>query len=380
VAFQYISFHPLTRQQLAPAFKMSGVSWSETVNGNGTFSGTIAMPDDDVTQTMIKVATEPDESAIFIRNTATNNWDWCGVVTEQEWDRSKNTIVVTAVEFRSWPYQVFLGPKLDLTGDNAYGWAGVDQLTIARDIITYATTGGITDGRPQIAIGDEVSGKVRDLNIKGLDFKYAGELLDTISTRDGGFEWYLEPRTSAVDGLPELVLRLYFPQRGGIIDGLLFKSTDSGGNLVVDGSIKKSSTERRTRIWTVGSTETSPFAVDSDPAIPSGYTLLRERLTNYSTVTNRTTLASHARAERLFRSPKLNLLTVKVTETNPDVSTYRTGDRGRLILKDRMYDLDLPSVRIISREITPASGAGVVKLTLDLNDFELPEVDAGGAV
>lgn len=375
MAFQFVSYHPLSGVFLG-RLNFSTVSWSEVVNGSGALEGTITLPDDPDALAALAVAVEPDEAAIYVRDDASSSYVWGGVVTDQRWNDVDSTITITASDWRSWLYDVFLGPRDDFTGDNLYDWDQVDQLEIAREIVGYATLGGSTAGRPVILLGSETSGKPRDLHEKGLNFRYAGEVIDTMATRDGGFEWWISIVPGAGGG-PVPRLSLAYPQRGGLVAGLLLRKTNAGANFKIVGDISRSSATRRTRVWTTGFAETLPFAADTDPAISGGLTLLREKQTSYDNVTDRTTLAEHARSERLFLHSKVNLLRVRVSLTDPPVGDYTAGDRGRLILMDRWYSMDLPAVRIVERSIVPLDEGGYVDLALDLNDTELVEVDPG---
>lgn len=377
VTYQYLSCHPVSRTQLAPALNLSSVQWIETRNGNGSLTATITLPDNPQARSQLRPALEPDEAAVYVR-ASNGTYPFGGVIVEQELDWSKGVGSIVVQEWRAWLYSTFLRPKTDLSDDVIYSWTAKDQLQIARDIVSYATAGGAGDGCPQISFGTLLSGKLRDLNVKGTQFKYAGELLDSLAQRDNGFEWGIDIVDGA-DRLPSLRLALDYPERGGKIDGLIFMQTQSAANIRPVGQIRRSSAERATRQWTTGAAENnaSAFAVDSDPALPDGYTLLRERVSSYNSVTDRTTLASHAVSEREFRNPKINVLDVEVTLTSPmDINSYRAGDRGRLVLRNGWYDVDLPSVRILSREINPL--AGKVVLSLDLEDYELPEADTEG--
>lgn len=380
MGYQYISYHPLTGAQLAPPIRMSDVEWTEAVNGNGTFQGTTTLPKNDDAAQQRFLALSPDDAAIYVRNTETNRFVWGGPIVNRTWGPRAGEVEIQAVEWRSWLFNAFLPPKLDLTGDRVYGWTDVDQLQIAREIVAWATLGGPSDGRPVISAGSEMSGKIRDLNFVGLDFKYAGELIDTMANRSGGFEWTIGIEAGAQTGLPELHLQFGFPQIGAAVTGLILKRTPSGGNFTLVGDIPESTSDRRTRVWTTGNTETLPFAVDSDPLLSLGSALLRETVTNYSSVQDRTTLASHARAERVFRSIRTNIIQIEVPEKSVNSGTYRVGDRGRLLYRDRMISLDLPAVRIIERTLRPQDAGSKALLTLDLADFELPEVDTGGVV
>lgn len=372
--YEYMSCHPLQRNLLA-RLTCQKVEWVETVGGNGTLNADISLPRNPAVIAQLRAALEPDEAAFYVRD-AEGNYPFGGPIIEADWWSDSRVVKVTAQSWRAWMYNVFLAPKVDLSGDNTYGWTNKDQLQIARELAVKATIGGTADGRPAIAVeGASASGVMRDLNLKGLDFKYVGEALDSIAQRDRGFDWDILVRGGS-DGLPELAFASYFPERGSLISTILLKNTPGGANFEVKDKIDRSAAERRTRVWTTGSTETPQYAVDSDPELEDGYTLLRETHSNYSTVVERTTLASHARAERSFRSPKLHTLPLQVKMQEVDVTAFSVGDRVRLLYRDEWVTLDLASVRVIERKMMPTEETGLVDVVLDLNDTELPEIDA----
>lgn len=381
-AFQFISCHALTRQQLAPALTFIDPEIKEVVNGGAIFSGSIALPRNTYKRDQLRAALEPDEAALYAR-APDGSWPFGGPIIAQDWDKRAGRLDIVAESWRNWAYDVFaFTPTINLSGDSIIIWSQKDQLTIARDIILYLSGGGPPDGRPIIQYIEMTSGKLRDLTVKGLEFRYTGELLDSIAQRSGGFEWDILPVPDQFTGLPRPRLTLGYPEIGGAPVGLLFRHTPEGGNMTLSEPIKKQTKNRRTRIWTTGSTEQPDqnYAVDSDPGIATSSTLLRERATNYSTVINRTTLASHARAERAFRSPKTNAISVTVTEGAYPVWQYKAGDRARVIIEDDWYSLDLTAARILERNLKPRDGAGTVDMVIDLSDTVMPEVDSGGVV
>lgn len=378
VTFQYMVYHPLTRQQLAPPLQLVGPQWSEIVNGIGEFSAVVPLPPTASARDNLKTALEPDQAAIYVRS-STGQYLFGGPLVEQSWASEDGSIAIKAVEWRSWLYDTFVGPKTDLSGNNLYSWAGKDQLLIAREIVQNVIDAGIVDGRIAIETPAATSGKNRDLNISGLDFKYAGEWIDSMAKRAGGFEWRIDS-VPDTDGRPKLRLMLGYPELGSQASGLALFRTPEGGNISVSGSIIRSSVGRKSRIWATGNTETQQYAVDSDPGLKLSSSLLREKVTNYSTVVERTTLASNARAERNYLTPKLNTVNVLAQEKTLDVTAYHAGDRCRLRYSDELYDIDLASARIIERRVAPNDGAGKVDMVIDLEDFQLPESDAAGAV
>jgi hypothetical protein len=378
-SYRYASYHPVGRYMLAPSLRFRKPEWSQIVGGNGTFTGIIAVPNNANVISLLKIATAKKQSAIYVINNATGQIEWGGPVIDRKWDPNANEITVTAVEWRAWLSWVFIGPEPDLSSRNLYSFTSSDQLLTARDIVALAIENGTSEGRPNIVIGTETSGVQRDLNFTGLDFKRASELIDSMSRRDNGFEWTIESRYGS-DGLPQLYFVPSYPERGGSIAGLTFLSTPGNSNLVKYDAVDENGATQRERQWATGAGQPPDqiFAQDTDPALSSGGILLREDVTNYSSVVNRSTLASHARAERLYYAGGTELFNIQVTTGRPDAATYFAGDRGRLRIKDRWIDWDLPAVRIISKKTKPEDG--VVEIALDLNDSVLPEVDPGGLI
>lgn len=379
-SYRYLSCHPVNRAMLAPSLRFRKPEWSQIVGGNGTFTGVIAVPQDPKAIALIRNATTKKQSAIYVVNNDTDQIEWGGPVIDRKWDASSNEITVTAIEWRAWLSWVFLGPQTDLSAINHYSFVNTDQLLSARTIVQFAVGGGTADGRPNITTGSELSGVARDLNFTGLDFKRAAEAIDSMARRDKGFEWTIESRPSPSDGLPQLYFVPSYPQRGSLVPGLTFLSIPGNSNLVKYDPINEDGSTQRERQWATGAGQPPdmPYAQDSDPLLTSGGLLLREDVTNYSTVTNRSTLASHARAERLFYADGTELFNIQVPTGNPDCSSYFAGDRGRLRISDRWVDLDFPATRIVSKKTKPEDG--VVDISLDLNDARLPENDPGGVI
>lgn len=380
--YQYLSCHPVTRAKLA-TLRPTDPAWVTTVNGNGSFSATFALPDNEDVVRLMRVALEPDQAAIYVKD-AGGRFPWGGPIIEQSWNPNEGTVTITAVEWRSWFSTVMLTPMVDMSSDILYGWTNKDQLQIAREIVSLVTAAGAADGRPPVTIGTETSGKNRDLNILGTEFRTAAEALDSMANRSGGFEWTIEVRPDPSDGLPRLYFVVYFPQRGTLVSGLVFKKTPTGtSNLVSYGPVRKSSADLRMRQWATGAGQPPDllFAVDTEPTLALNNRLMREDRTSYSSVVDRTTLSSHARNERLFYANSKELLTISHALAKPDADSYSAGDRAVLRVEDQWLvdgGYDLPAVRIVQKKVTP--GKGLVELVLDLDDYLLPEVDVSGGV
>lgn len=348
--------------------------FNDPLAGIGVLTGNAVLsPAQDVDKLALLTAT--DEVALYVVSDGGVYW-WAGVIKARPWDPVNRLRQVAATAWKGWLATRFIGPNaaVNPVTDVVYGYTATDQLTIAQNIIGFATA---DTGCPTIAVGGETSGVVRDLNWLGSDFRYAADLIDSMASRSGGFDWAIQASQDAVTHRPVLRFVPYYPQRGNQSVALTFRKVPNGGNIIVDSPVDDSSTERRTRVWTTGkgSPPDRKMAYDEDPDVDAELTLLTETVTNYSSVDTIATLATNARAERNFRGVPTNTMAVKALFHDLDPTLYATGDRIQLVYADEGLSLSLPSVRIIDRQmhINPADGAPYAVITLDLSDTELPD-------
>lgn len=373
--FTYMAYHPLQRTQIA-SLTLRDPVWTESVNAGSVLTAKVTVPDNPFQIARIKEATQPDQSALYVYS-GLGRIPWGGVVKKREWNEESNSYTITVLEWRSWLFTQVVGPYADLSGSPSYVWTQVDQLQIARNIISIVVTGGVAAGVPPIYVDIQESGVLRDLTVLGTSMRTAGSYLDEIANREGGFEWDLEPFIDE-DGAPALRFSTHFPERGGVQPQLLFSQSS---NILSVSDIAESTESRATRIWAVGegpNAESLPYSVDDDPDLATGYVLRSDKVTTYQTVTNRTTLASYARAERRFLNSPINLVEFNVQLDSPEYNSYAKGDRCRVVIQDRVTQIDQTGVRILEREVHPDEG--YVKLTVNLNDQDALEVDEDGAV
>jgi hypothetical protein len=325
--YRYVSCHPVLRNQLDPSLRFIDAEWSWVVGGNGTLAAKITVPESQSQIDQLKIATAPKQAAIYVRNDATGTYPWGGVVIKRKWSRASNQITITCMEWRAWFYNIIMGPGAST--DITYGLAASDQLVIARDLVADALAGGTAVGVPPLLTGSETSGKQRDLTFLGSQMKYLGQQLDTVANRDGGFEWSIESRPGTIDGLPQLWFVPYFPERGTQAAGVSFRATEGGRGNFIPGDIEEDHSDRYERFWTTGA-GTAPdatWAVDSDPELATGTFLRFDGAASFSTVSDRNTLASHARRSRRFYAPGTNLVQGVVPFAKVDPETIQIGDR-----------------------------------------------------
>lgn len=375
--FNYQIYHPVSRQKLGE-LEIREPTWVEGVNGGSTFTGKVTVPGNPLKIAEIKRLTDEWRNALYV--TSGSRIPWSGPLIARKWDSDSNTLSITGIDWRTWLYRCIVGPKADGTGTNTFSYSNVDQFQLARNVIDRMFDNYVGAGFPYISYGGEMSGILRNFRISGMDFKSAGQYLDDLANMDRGFEWDIEP-SFFTDGLPLLYLQLYSPQRGAPVAGLRFVKTPGGGNILNVDELDYDANEVARRVWAVGegpNAESTPWAVDNDPELAQGTVLKTDQVTTYSGALTRANLASYARAERAYRDTTLRALSFETRLTDPDIFLYGKGDRARITLQDRWVDLDVFNCRVISREMKPDNGT--VKITVNLADTVMPEVDTGGAV
>lgn len=375
--FQYQVYHPVTRQRLG-SLKVREAKWTEVVNGATTFTGKVTVTDNPIAAASIQTCTVPYAAALYATPDQ-GTISFGGPIINRDWDGDSNTLTITAIDWKSWFYRIVLGPSMGLDPLTTT-YTGVDQLIIAGDMVGRATPPN-DYGVPAFQAATYSTGVMRNYIVTGLEFKSLGQHLDELgSLANGGFEWEVEPQYQA-DGLPLPVVQFYIPQRGGTVPGLVFSKTPQGGNILKIDDMQDDASGAAGRVWAVGegpNAESTPWAGDTDPTMAQGYYLRTDQVSKYSGALTRSQLASYARTERLYRAVFLSGLAFTVRMDNPDILSYTKGDRCRVVVRDRFLNISANNVRILSREMDPDNNT--VKLTVNLNDLTLPEVDGGGSV
>lgn len=363
--------------------ELSDVSWNDPAFGAGaSFSGKAEI-NNTQTKEKLRAFTEPDAVALYVYDDEVGQYLFGGPIFDNPWNRSDRKLEIKAQSWKSWTYSKFLGMNRSTNpvSDVIFSRSNKDQFVIARDIFTTAIGGDV--GCPAIAFGFETSGVMRDFNLQGSGFKYVGDCIDSMANRDDGFEWNIDIVPDAKRN-PTLKLGLYFPSRGNLNNQiLLLHQQKEGGNILELSDPQETSAERRSRIWATGAGQPPdmPVAFDQDPVLPTGFVLLREAVRNYSSVTQLATLASHARSERNYRNHTLQQVTIGVGLVNPKYDAYGSGDKVRLMVEDGWISWDFDAVRIVDKSfVVNNSGDNpkpdLVRLSIDLNDTELPENQA----
>ncbi|MEV6817838.1 hypothetical protein AB0M72_03690 [Nocardiopsis dassonvillei] len=370
LGFSYRVHDVLTGRPLYGAgLPITGAQWTHTLTEPGSLTGTIAITH--ANAAAIREATTPHQACVYVLDEG-NQVAWHGIVVARPWNPAERTLSLTVAHAKAW-LASRLARRMSGSEHVTWSWRDVDQFAIARDLMSFAAS---EPGCPPIVIGSQLSGVLRELTLEAQSFKAVDETIDSMAQRERGFDWDISARWNA--GRPEWVLELWYPERRQARRPLLFEATPHGGNILAyDWPDDASSLV--SRMWALGDDPAPPNALlvaDADPGLPAGHVLLREKAQTYTGVSRETTLAEHARAERLASRESPPTVQIDVTATNPPLASYGVGDRVRLVLRDDWLNVDRQA-RITERTVHDTTREAVAKatLTLDIADHRPPDTE-----
>lgn len=309
----------------------------------------------------LKRLTRPDEVAIFVKDG--QNYLWGGIVDFREYQAPTTSVQINAHHWKSWFYTRLMKDKLIKT---AY-----DKYSMAYDLVDFACA-ATEKGVPKISRMRTLAGQTGQYTVQPM--WTIGQALDSFGQRDGGFEWSIGFRDNSQTGLPELLFELWAVGAERSSRPTLFLDQTKSTNNVKIGQWREDATERRSRVFATGDGEWPDQLVvpDEDPELKSGRILLRESASNYSGVIRAETLFDHARAERVARSLPQQAIPMSHPVDQPDIKTYRAGDRARARISDEWIgDLDISGIRIVDRAVSKEIGsATTATVLLDFSDIK----------
>lgn len=332
-------------------------SFNDPIWGAGTFDGAVTIPHGKDVDSL-KRRTVPDQVEIFALQGS--SFLWGGILNYRSRKPGTQNLVLRGQAWKAWLYTREVPTK--------WIYDSKDQWGMAYDLWDFAAA---DKGCPKLYRGATLSGVMRQFTVE--PFWSVGQALDSFGQRDGGFEWSVGFRLGSQTGLPEMFLELWNIGQERSSRSSLFLDQKTTRNNISVGDIAEDASERRPRVWSTGEGgwPDQPFTFDEDPELDNGRVLLRETDTNYGGVIDTTTLFDHARSERVARNTPMNTISVDHPINQPDVKSYRSGDRARLRISDEWEDMDLRGVRIIDRAVAKSPDQpSVATVVLDLTDVE----------
>lgn len=349
--------HDVLTQEPLGELVPTSFAFNNPIYGAGQLECALTLPRNSSALTTIKHQTRPDRVALYVVDNGV--YLWGGPVNYR--DPYGADLTLKAQHWKAWFYDLFWPfPNRGTIDDEFRLFLGLLNEMIHQR----------PHGMPALVLPRHRSGVSRRFTIQQ-GWSY-GQAFDNLSSRDGGTEWSIGFRTSSQTGWPELLFEVW--KQGQVRSGgrvnIEFDENDTTNRVEVS-HIPEDATQRRSRVWAAGDGQPATFAKDDDPFLRRGGQLLRESWTTWSGVTRKSTLASHARRERRLSMETITELKAELPGNNPDLHTYRPGDRARVRINDGWTSINKIGVRITDRAVSQSQGEDLkALLVLDMLDVK----------
>lgn len=319
----------------------------------GAFSGSLPLGDAKIAALDPINATIPTRTAVYVDRDGVLLWG--GIIWTRRYRSNSKTLELTGAEFRSY----FDYRQIITTAP----FAGIDQLAIARSLVTAAQA--YTGGDIGVTVGAETSGVLRDRTYNGYELKNVGEALTQLCEVDAGFDLAVD--VAYVAGVPTKTLALGYPRRGR-------RAPDSGWMFEYPGNITdyewpEDGTGMATTRRATGAGDQQGMLIATAPdtsLIDAGYPLLEDSRA-YGDVVVQATLQAHANADLAASRQVLTIPTITVrADMDPMIGTYIVGDDCRVRIQDERFPAGIDGFfRIVNITVDPQdNGPEKVVLTL----------------
>lgn len=336
---------------------LSVKKFGDNLDGSGEFEADL--PIEAATASLRMAATVPERTAIFVERD--------GVLMQGYvlWRRVRSLEAPMKLWGMSFPS--FLR-RQRIVADLAY--AGVDQLTIARGLITHMQSQA--GGNIGINVGSGVSGVLRAHTYYGYERKNIGDALSELAELDLGFNWAIDVAWSG--GVPAKNLTLSYPRRGRIAGstGIVF---ESGKNLT-GYTFTEDGTRSARAVDVLGSGDGKDMKISTavDTAlIDAGYPLTAEVMArkDESVVATLDAMAIAAVRARAA-TPTFLSIAVQPDDVDGGLGTWIVGDDALVRITDQNFPARSDGTpgyqayhRIVGYEVDiPDAGPETVNITL----------------
>lgn len=343
--YTYI-FCDLLTNAIISVVPMSKVTFSNQLNGAGTFTGEINMGDLRIQRLNPVAATVPGRTALYIDRGGVLVWG--GIVWQRRYSSQgqnasgdPGTMTVTGQEFWSYFKKLLCNPGVFISSQ--------DQLAAARALVGTATSavGGFTYSGAQSSMysnigvltpGATTSGVLRTVWHYSYELKPFGDMVEEMSIMDGGFDFAIDVAWNG--STPTKTFNTGYPRRGRLATGtgLVFSYP---GN-VTDFDYDEDATQQATRLFVQGAGEGAAMQTSSlvaNDLLASGWPLLDATISfkdNYVTgdpTVSQAALDARARAESAALKSTITLPSLYVrANLDPVLGSYITGDSVTIIV------------------------------------------------
>jgi len=369
--YRYL-FADLITNDILAELPLTNVSFTQTLNTPGSFSGTILGSDINETGYDIAGSTIPARTAIYVDRDGVLIWG--GIIWLRTWDSDSQHFDFQAREFGSYFERRRITDNF-MAGDQALVYDNEDQLFIAQDLLTLAQT--LAGGDIGVVVPNNVSGVDVTRVYYAYEFKDVWGAIKDLSNQQNGFDFNIDVAYDT-NLEPRKYAQTAYPYRGitfnaNNADALVFEFP---GNIVAyewpdDGSVVSN------KMYGIGpqSNEAKIVAVATAPTnqITAGYPLLEDTVSytdQYdSTILYQQTLGEVTAKQVPVVTPKI----VIPAYASPVLGSYKTGDECLLRITDDRFPnngsgFGLSQVyRIVAISVQPGED-GPERVTLTLTD------------
>lgn len=352
---------------------IAGLRYGSRLNAVGELSGTVALPaptsaanralaaqiNDAVDECRRQIVVERDGVAV-----------WCGIVWLSPYTDNPPQRDVRGGE--TWSY---FRHRI-ITND--YSPTGVDQVTIAQQIVTTALSAQGAD--IGVTVEASTSGVLRDRVYNSYELKPVGEAVEQLAKVDNGFDFAVDAAWSSTGTLTK-TFRTQYPRRGRPYSqsGLIFEV----GRNVIEWTWPTDGTRVANKVIGVGrgsgssamlSSQSDVDQIKSLAAGGPGYPLLEQAL-SVTDVSIQSTLDALTFAKLKAVSTPVTLPEITVrADSDPQFGSYITGDSCTFIVppntSPRFPDGLSLIMRIVGWDVSVSDdGSEVVRLILG-DDFD----------
>jgi hypothetical protein len=369
--YRYL-FADLITNDILAELPLTNVSFTQTLNTPGSFSGTILGSDINETGYDIAGSTIPARTAIYVDRDGVLIWG--GIIWLRTWDSDSQHFDFQAREFGSYFERRRITDNF-MDGDQALVYENEDQLFIAQDLLTLAQT--LAGGDIGVVVPNNVSGIDVTRVYYAYEFKDVWGAIKDLSNQQDGFDFNIDVAYDT-NLEPRKYAQTAYPFRGitfnaNNADALVFEFP---GNIVAyewpdDGSVVAN------KMYGVGpqSNEAKIVAVATAPTnqITAGYPLLEDTV-SYTDQYDPTILYQQTLGE--VTAKQVPVVTPKIVipaYASPVLGSYKTGDECLLRITDDRFPnngsgFGLSQVyRIVAISVQPGED-GPERVTLTLTD------------
>lgn len=339
-------FCDLLTNQIISVLPAQRVTFTNQLNGAGTFTGEINMADLRVQRLNPLAATIPGRTALYIDRGGVLVWG--GIIWKRRYSSQgqnssgdPGTLLITGQEFWSYFKKLLCNAGTFISGQDQLAAANALVGTASSVVAGFTYTGPQSTTSSNIGVltpGAAPSGVNRTVWHYGYELKPYGDMVEEVAVMDGGFDFAIDVAWSGTT--PTKTFNTGYPRRGRIATGtgLVFSFP---GN-VTDFDYDEDATQQATRLFVQGAGEGSAMQnvvqVAAD-LLAQGWPLLDATISfkdNYVTgdpTVSAAALSARARAESAALKSTVTLPSLYVrADRDPILGSYIVGDSITIIV------------------------------------------------